>query len=49
VVEAGATKEDVLQIRNLTRLLFEDTDYEHTTVKIGHENEYLVERRGEMI
>ena len=40
VVEADATREDVLKIRNRIRLLFEDTDFEHTTVEIGYEDEY---------
>jgi len=40
VVEADATKEDVLRIRNRVRLLLEDADFEHTTVEIGYENEY---------
>jgi hypothetical protein len=40
VVEVDATREDVLKIRNLVRLLLEDADFEHTTVEIGYENEY---------
>lgn len=40
VVEADATREDVLKIRNRVRLLLEDADFEHTTVEIGYENEY---------
>ena len=40
VVEADATREDVLKIRNQVRLLLEDADFEHTTVEIGYENEY---------
>jgi cobalt-zinc-cadmium efflux system protein len=40
VVEASATKEELLRIRNQVRLLLENTDFEHTTVEIGYENEY---------
>jgi cobalt-zinc-cadmium efflux system protein len=40
VVEASATKEDVLRIRNQVRILLENADFEHTTVEIGYENEY---------
>lgn len=40
VVEADATREDILRIRNRVRLLLEDADFEHTTVEIGYENEY---------
>lgn len=46
VVEASATKEDVLRIRNRVRLLFENTDFEHTTVEIGYENEYCPMKEG---
>lgn len=40
VVDAGATREDVLGIRNRVRLLLENADFEHTTVEIGYENEH---------
>ncbi|ABQ27619.1 cation diffusion facilitator family transporter [Geotalea uraniireducens] len=40
VVEADATRKDVLKIRNRVRLLLENADFEHTTVEIGYENEY---------
>lgn len=40
VVEAEATREEILKIRNRVRMLLEDADFEHTTVEIGYENEY---------
>ena len=39
VVEADATREDVLTLRNEVRLLLENADFEHTTIEIGYENE----------
>ena len=46
VVEASATKEDVMQIRKRIGLLFEDAHFEHTTVEIGYEDEYCRMREG---
>jgi cobalt-zinc-cadmium efflux system protein len=40
VVEEKATREDILEIRNRIRFLFDDTDFEHTTIEIGYENEF---------
>ena len=40
VVDAAATREDLLQIRTQVRLLLENSNFEHTTVEIGYENEH---------
>lgn len=40
VVDSGATKEDVLRIRNKVEEMLEDMNFEHTTVEIGYENQY---------
>jgi cobalt-zinc-cadmium efflux system protein len=40
VVDSGATREDVLRIRNQVEEMLEDMNFEHTTVEIGYENQY---------
>ncbi|HKZ17898.1 MAG TPA: hypothetical protein VJ161_10605 [Geobacteraceae bacterium] len=40
VVDADATREDVLRVRNQVDQRLEYLDFEHTTVEIGYENQY---------
>ena len=40
VIEAAATKEDLLQIRNRVRSVLDPLNFEHKTVEIGCENEF---------